>query len=112
MTVGAAGGPKIITQVLLTIIRHLDFGNSLREAVAASRFHHQWRPDSVLVEESLDPSLVESLQRLGHEVVTTPAAGVTQAVGVDLSGVLLGVGDPRVPGKVGRATQQVAESAP
>jgi gamma-glutamyltranspeptidase/glutathione hydrolase len=111
MTVGAAGGPKIITQVLLTIIRHLDFGDSLPEAVAAPRFHHQWRPDSVLVEESLDPSLVESLKRLGHEVVTTSHSGVTQAVGLDLSGVLLGVGDPRVPGKVGRASQEVAEPA-
>jgi gamma-glutamyltranspeptidase/glutathione hydrolase len=110
MTVGAAGGPKIITQVLLTIIRHLDFGIRLREAVAAPRFHHQWRPDSVLVEESLDPSLVESLRGLGHEIETTPHAGVTQAVGLDRSGVLDGVGDPRVPSKVGRASHQRVES--
>ena len=36
MTVGAAGGPKIITQVLLTIVRVLDFEQPLPEAVEES----------------------------------------------------------------------------
>jgi gamma-glutamyltranspeptidase/glutathione hydrolase len=40
MTVGAAGGPKIITQALLAIVRRLEFGESLADAVAAPRIHH------------------------------------------------------------------------
>ena len=36
MTVGAAGGPKIITQALLAIVRRLDFGQSLADAVGVA----------------------------------------------------------------------------
>ncbi len=106
MTVGAAGGPKIITQVLLAIIRHLDFGEPLGEAIAAPRFHHQWRPDSVLVEASAESEFIESLKKYGHKIQTTPTSGVTQAIGLDASGSLLGVHDPRVPGKVGRVSRE------
>ncbi len=105
MTVGAAGGPKIITQVLLAIIRYLDFGDSLDDAIAAPRFHHQWRPDSVLVEEAAGKELVESLKMYGHDITRTSSSGVTQAIGLDESGSLFGVHDPRVPGKVGRASR-------
>ncbi len=41
LTVGAAGGPKIITQVLLALIRTLDLGEDLPSAIAAPRIHHQ-----------------------------------------------------------------------
>ena len=101
MSLGAAGGPKIITQVLLTLIRTLDLGEGLPEAVAAPRFHHQWRPDHVLMESSADRSLAEGLKRYGHQIEFTKESGITQAIGLDGDGRLLGVHDPRVPGKVG-----------
>ena len=51
LTVGAAGGPKIITQVVLAIVRM----HRLRAAAAGSRggprFHHQWRPNVVTYEK-------------------------------------------------------------
>ena len=34
LTVGAAGGPKIITQTVLAIVRHLDLDFSIDEALA------------------------------------------------------------------------------
>ena len=105
MTVGAAGGPKIITQVLLAVIRHLDYGQSLADAVGGARFHHQWRPDSVLIEATADVALKEKLKRVGHKVETSDRVGVTQAIGIDADGSLIGVHDPRIPGKVGRATR-------
>ena len=54
MTIGAAGGPKIITQVLLGIIRHIDYGEPIDEAVGAKRFHHQWRPNRLMIERGHD----------------------------------------------------------
>ena len=42
LTLGAAGGPKIITQVVLGIVNVVDRGLSLEEAVAHKRLHHQW----------------------------------------------------------------------
>ena len=101
LAVGAAGGPKIITQVLLTVIRTLDLGYKLADAVGAPRFHHQWSPDKLIVEPSSPESLIQGLKRYGHSIGEADGYGITQAVGVDASGRLEGVHDPRVPGKVG-----------
>ncbi len=103
LTVGAAGGPKIINQVLLVIVRYLDLGMSLEEAVAAARFHHQWRPDRLLVERGLPAELQTALRRRGHRLKTVSSAGVTQAIAVEVDRHgrrrFIGVADPRVPGK-------------
>jgi gamma-glutamyltranspeptidase/glutathione hydrolase len=100
LTIGAAGGPKIITQVLLTIMRVLDFQESLPEAVEGRRFHHQWRPNAVSYERGLDAKVVEGIRTRGHNVEELESGGRTQAIGVDASGKLVGVADPRtVDGK-------------
>lgn len=99
MTVGAAGGPKIITQVVLAIVNHLDLGLSLHDAVAAPRFHHQWSPDELVVERTLDDAVIDRLRQMGHKVREDTAAGVTQSIAVGAAGQLISVHDPRVPGK-------------
>jgi gamma-glutamyltranspeptidase/glutathione hydrolase len=100
LTVGAAGGPKIITQVLQTIVRHLDLGEPLAEAVASPRYHHQWRPDEILAESTAPPKVLEALQARGHKIEVTDQSGVTQAIARSSDGTLFGVHDPRVPGSV------------
>ncbi len=115
LTVGAAGGPKIITQVLQTLIRQLDMKEDLAAAVAAPRIHHQWHPDSVIAEAKVPKAIVEGLQQRGHEIVTIKTGGVTQAVGLDSNGKLKSVHDPRVPGKAGaviRPSKKVAGGSP
>ena len=109
LTVGAAGGPKIITQVVQTILRRLDLGQSLEEAVGAPRVHHQWRPDRVIAEEAVASSILEGLKHIGHEIKTISSGGVTQAIAVGEQGELIGVHDPRVPGKVGEAALETVK---
>jgi gamma-glutamyltranspeptidase/glutathione hydrolase len=100
LTLGAAGGPKIITHVVMTIVCHLDLGLPLSEALAAPRLHHQWRPDRILVESSLDPAIVDALEGFGHEVQRAKSVGISQAIGVSPdAGKLIGLHDPRVAGK-------------
>ncbi len=100
MTVGAAGGPKIITQVVWAIINHLDLGMPIGEAIAAPRVHHQWSPDRLLVETSLDPKTVAELKSMGHEITHSSEVGVTQAISWDsAAGNFVGAHDPRTPGK-------------
>ncbi len=99
MTVGAAGGPKIITQSLLAIVRCLDFGESLEQAVAGKRFHHQWRPDSLMVEHGTRLEDADTLMNMGHAISYLTSAGVTQAIRKQPDGTLVGVHDPRIPGK-------------
>ncbi|NND99180.1 MAG: gamma-glutamyltransferase [Pirellulaceae bacterium] len=106
LTVGAAGGPKIITQVLLAIIRTLDFDDNLQQAVAAPRFHHQWRPDVVLVERTMPSDTIDGLKTFGHNVRLITHTGITQAIERRPDGQLIGVHDPRVSGKTGYATRK------
>jgi len=100
MTVGAAGGPRIISQALLTIVQHLDLGMSLFDAVATPRCHHQWRPDRLMVEDNFDADLIKQLQRRGHEIQKLSYVGVTQAIAFDTQEKhFIGVYDPNVKGK-------------
>ena len=99
LCVGAAGGPTIISQTVLAILRTVDFGLPVAEALAQPRFHHQWRPDELQVERSLGSEAVEALRRMGHRVVEVPSLGAAQAVGMAPAGLgLTGSADPRSEG--------------
>jgi gamma-glutamyltranspeptidase / glutathione hydrolase len=100
MTVGAAGGPTIITQVVQALVRRLDLDVPLDQAVGLPRVHHQWSPDAVRVESRLDAALQTALTDRGHKLTPVGNMGVTQAIWFDkASGQFVGVHDPRVPGK-------------
>lgn len=100
LTCGAAGGPKIITQVLLTIIRHLDLGMPIEDALAKPRFHHQWSPDRLLIESNMNETTQASLEASGHTLYPTTVVGITQAISRTPDGKgFVGAHDPRIPGK-------------
>ena len=100
MTVGAAGGPKIITQVVWAIIRHLDLKQPLKKAVGSPRLHHQWAPDVVMVERKMPFGDLAPLLSKGHQFSAVSASGVTQAIVYDKENAqFIGISDPRVPGK-------------
>ena len=99
LSVGAAGGPTIISQTLLAILRTVDFGQDPRAALAGPRFHHQWRPDELHVETSLGVEVITELRRRGHTVVEERSLGAAQAVGVGAEGRgFVGSADPRGEG--------------
>ncbi len=98
-TVGAAGGPKIITQVVQALIHHLDLGMTPGEALGVKRIHHQWSPNKLFLEKGFDPAVVQRLNALGHETAVSGSAGVTQAIQRTSDGLWVGAFDPRVPGK-------------
>lgn len=100
LAVGAAGGPTIISQVVLTIINMVDFGMDLEGALAQPRFHHQWRPDELRIESKISDDVQEELARRGHRLVPVNAIGAAQAVGRPASGEgFIGVAEPRGYGK-------------
>ena len=80
LIVGAAGGPRIISATLQTILNVLDFQMPIKEAVEAPRIHHQWIPDELNVEDKLPPETKKSLERRGHTVRERTTLGVVQAV--------------------------------
>lgn len=101
LSLGAAGGPTIISQTLLAIIQVIDFGADPGTALAQPRFHQQWRPDELVLERSIPEAIREELARRGHRLKRVEALGATQAVGqrgVGTSAVFIGAHDPRVEG--------------
>ena len=99
LTVGAAGGPTIITQTLLAITNILDLGMSPDKALAAPRCHHQWAPDALKIETSLGDDTLTQLEKLGHTLEKTASMGATQCVWFDSKTKrFTPVHDPRVPG--------------
>ncbi len=96
MTVGAAGGPTIITQVVQALINHLDLGKPLYEAVATPRVHHQWKPAQLYVENTLAPEIRTGLEAKGHKTKTMGPYGSTQAIALDQQGHFVSVAEPRL----------------
>jgi gamma-glutamyltranspeptidase/glutathione hydrolase len=95
LTIGAAGGPKIITAVLQTLIRVLDLDQDVDQALAAPRVHHQWSPDTAVCERRLDESIIAELARRGHRIERIANSAVAQGIRIDAS-ELLAASDPRV----------------
>ncbi len=100
MVTGSPGGPRIITTVLLSMLNRLEWGYDVSEAVAAPRFHHQWRPDKLFVEPEIPEDVREGLRRRGHNVVVSERHwSSAQAITIDPeTGWHWGGSDPRSDG--------------
>ncbi len=68
LVLGSPGGPRIITVVANILIGVVDFSLDIQEAVNAPRFHHQWLPDEILVEDRLSPDTMNVLRSKGHKL--------------------------------------------
>ena len=98
LTVGAAGGPTIISAVVQVIVNRLDLGMPLERALAEPRLHHQWRPDALVIEASMPQAVVARLEALGHRVERRETIAAAQAAAVQEGGELTAAHDPRVGG--------------
>ncbi|HEY9008908.1 MAG TPA: gamma-glutamyltransferase [Ohtaekwangia sp.] len=96
MVVGSPGGSKIITSVFQTILNVLEHKMTMQEAVAARRFHHQWRPDEIMNEFNAftaEDSL--KLVSMGHRFAPVSSFSRVDAILVRTDGTLEGGADPR-----------------
>ena len=67
MTIGAAGGSRIITAVLQTIISVIDHNLGIQEAIDLPRTHSQWLPDVIRYEaKALTDKQKKELTQLNH----------------------------------------------
>jgi gamma-glutamyltranspeptidase/glutathione hydrolase len=97
LSLGAAGGPTIISQTVVNLVDLLDYGMDLEEALAKPRIHQQWKPDELKV-EAIPADIQEALQKKGHHVRTVNSMGAAQIVIRNEHG-FSAAADPRVHGK-------------
>lgn len=98
MSLGTPGGSTIISSVLQTILNVHEYKMSMQEAVNASRFHHQWIPDEIILEpNSFSKNIIDSLHVLGYRTNEnkTPIIGKVDGILVLENGNLEGGADKR-----------------
>tara|TARA_Y100001960_G_scaffold30606_1_gene26694 strand:- start:2011 stop:3723 length:1713 start_codon:yes stop_codon:yes gene_type:complete len=84
LTVGAAGGSRIITAVLQTIISVLDHELTVDKAIDTPRTHSQWLPDQIFYEkDSFNEKTIKELQELNHTLKLVEY-GIARAHGIQL----------------------------
>lgn len=78
---GGSGGPRIISGTLQVALNALYMGMDAKEAVEQPRFHHQWMPDKLQMEDALFNNEREHLLgKLGHVVERRDAVGNVQVI--------------------------------
>lgn len=94
---GSPGGSRIITITLQMIMNIIDHNLNIAEATAAARMHHQWLPDFIWVEHTLNRDTISLLEAKGHKVKVQESIGSTQSIMMTEQG-LFGASDPRRAG--------------
>jgi gamma-glutamyltranspeptidase/glutathione hydrolase len=108
MVLGSPGSSKIISTVANVLMGVVDYGMNIQEAVNAPRFHNQWMPDVLYVEQWFSPDTVNLLQHMGYKVEIglhygtyfAPYWSDAECIAVDdKTGERLGASDGRGNGK-------------
>ena len=100
LVLGSPGGGKIISSVLETIVNIIDYGFVLRTAIELPRFHHQWYPDVLQVEEDMMLQMnYRELKKMGYELKQVPEFGRIDAIMFLPNGSMTGYSDSRGYGK-------------
>ena len=95
-TTGSPGGSRIITAVLQSILNIIDFDMNLEEANKSKRIHHQWQPDILQIEFSLNDATREKLRGLNYNVEVIDPATCIQTI-MYKDNMYYGYGDFRRP---------------
>ncbi|MGA8609592.1 MAG: gamma-glutamyltransferase [Candidatus Sulfotelmatobacter sp.] len=108
LVLGSPGSSKIITTVANVLMGVVDYGMNIQEAVDAPRFHNQWLPDVLNVEQWFSPDTVSVLQKMGYNVEfglydggdVSPYWSDAECIAIDpKTGERLGASDYRHNGK-------------
>ena len=98
LVTGAQGGSRIITAVLQIILNYYEFGLSAEESVHLYRYHHQWKPETLMY-EIFEEELINELSEMGFTLKLRPpdydySNGITSSIMIE-GDKLIGVSDPR-----------------
>lgn len=95
LVLGTPGGTTIPTSVFQSLVNIIDFNMGTEDALYKPKFHHQWLPDEVYVENSFLPSTFDSLTKMGYKMIRAGAIGRTEIIRVLPNGTFEAVADNR-----------------
>ncbi|KAH8272330.1 hypothetical protein KR026_005599, partial [Drosophila bipectinata] len=100
LVVGAAGGAKIISSLVPLLVRVLWQKANIKNAIDASRIHHQMSPNVLLYEYGLIQKYVDLLRQRGHKCERYKHRGSVICGIVQNNGTVWSNSDFRKPGGV------------
>jgi gamma-glutamyltranspeptidase / glutathione hydrolase len=80
IVVGTPGGTTITTSVFQSLVNILEFKLSPADVVNSPKFHHQWKPDVVFIEEDFPLSTIEAMEKMGYTFKKREAIGQTELI--------------------------------
>ena len=96
---GSPGGSRIITSVLQVTLNLIEFRMPVSKAVSVPRFHHQWLPDILYLEESFDTGIVTALKDMAYSIENKRIGCVNAVIYDSERKMYYGASDPRKMGK-------------
>lgn len=100
LALGTPSGTRILTCVMQTVLNVIEHDMPLWEAVAATRYHHQWHPEEIRVGPPYFTKETEDqLRAMGHKINHKGLGCKIQAIMKYNDGKLHGVSDPREEGR-------------
>ncbi|MGA9212164.1 gamma-glutamyltransferase [Kaistella sp.] len=101
IVVGTPGGTTIPTSVYQSIVDVIDFKLSPNRSVNSPKFHHQWLPETVMVEKNFPETTIKDLEKMNYKIEQVSQIGRTEMIVIDENGNAIAVADGRGDDSVG-----------
>lgn len=95
LVAGTPGGTTIPTSVFQTLVYIIDYNVKTSDAVNLPKFHHQWLPDRIDVENNFPDSTINALEKMGYSIFNRQSIGRTEVIKVLENGHFEAVADSR-----------------
>jgi gamma-glutamyltranspeptidase/glutathione hydrolase len=69
--------------------------------INSPKFHHQWLPESVMVEKNFPESTIKDLEKMNYKIERESQIGRTEMIVIDEKGNSIAVADGRGDDSVG-----------
>lgn len=103
LVTGSPGGSRIINTALQIILNVLAFDLTIAEATSVPRFHHQWLPDSLIIERTFPSEAIRILKSMGYTIESNYTIGAAQSIYRNEAGEFSAAADSRRPGSTALA---------
>ncbi len=95
ISIGTPGGTTIPNQVYEGLVNIIDHKMTIKEAIDATRFHHQWMPDLIALEADFPEDIETGLKNMGYKTIRRGYFGRMDGILISSDGKRIAAGDKR-----------------
>jgi gamma-glutamyltranspeptidase/glutathione hydrolase len=95
ISIGTPGGTTIPNQVYEGLVNIIDFKMTIKQAIDATRFHHQWIPDVLALESDFPEDIENGLKNMGYKTIRRGKFGRMDGILISSDGKRMAAGDKR-----------------